>query len=355
MAVTLVGGQQNQAVHQPFFAGSPCTKFLALSAILFYVLLEGGGLGGREGAGLLSLDVPRLIHDGEIHRLFLSGVTFGSVGELVVGLAVLCPLSRRFEREMGSRKFGTFVFFTSALSVVFQIICSQTLHDGGARYNPGPYPLLGALLFLYHRYTPRLHPRFFGALGFDFSEKAITYFFALQAIFSGGIATLIPAVCGAVGGYICSAPSLPMHKAEMPDFVYDVCGAVGGALADEGHRPIVMSRRHAGAAGGGRRGGVPAGAGAATGGNRRQQQRLVPDAGGFGEPGAAMGMGMGSMGGAAAPPQPQFEAPPPPPPPSEEAIAQLTGMGFEREAVIQALQRSDNNVEVAANHLLSGT
>jgi hypothetical protein len=43
----------------------------------------------------------------------------------------------------------------------------------------------------------------------------------------------------------------------------------------------------------------------------------------------------------------------PPPPPSEEAIEQLTSMGFEREAVIRALQMSGNNVEAAANRLLT--
>lgn len=44
----------------------------------------------------------------------------------------------------------------------------------------------------------------------------------------------------------------------------------------------------------------------------------------------------------------------PPPPPPEEAIAQLTGMGFDRQAVIRALQQTDNNVEGAANRLLMG-
>ena len=47
-------------------------------------------------------------------------------------------------------------------------------------------------------------------------------------------------------------------------------------------------------------------------------------------------------------------APRPPPAPPEEAIAQLTGMGFDRQAVIRALQQSDNNVEGAANRLLMG-
>eukprot|EP00957_Ditylum_brightwellii_P125548 9569738-Ditylum_brightwellii.AAC.1 len=59
---------------------------------------------------------------------------------------------------------------------------------------------------------------------------------------------------------------------------------------------------------------------------------------------------------------PLNNAPPPaaaaqqfqPTPPSEEAIAQLTSMGFEREAVVRVLQQCDNNVEVAANRLLSG-
>ena len=47
-------------------------------------------------------------------------------------------------------------------------------------------------------------------------------------------------------------------------------------------------------------------------------------------------------------------APRPPPPPSEEAITQLTSMGFDRQAVIRALQQTDNNVEGAANRLLIG-
>jgi len=41
-----------------------------------------------------------------------------------------------------------------------------------------------------------------------------------------------------------------------------------------------------------------------------------------------------------------------PPPPSEEAINALMGMGFDREAVVQALRSSGNNLEAAANVLL---
>jgi len=42
-------------------------------------------------------------------------------------------------------------------------------------------------------------------------------------------------------------------------------------------------------------------------------------------------------------------------PPSEEAIQTLTAMGFEMDAVVSALRQADNNVEHAANRLLSGS
>ena len=41
------------------------------------------------------------------------------------------------------------------------------------------------------------------------------------------------------------------------------------------------------------------------------------------------------------------------PPPSEDAILDLMAMGFEREQVVDALRRSRNDIEGAANRLLS--
>jgi hypothetical protein len=42
-------------------------------------------------------------------------------------------------------------------------------------------------------------------------------------------------------------------------------------------------------------------------------------------------------------------------PTSPENIEQLTAMGFERDVVVMALREADNNVEHAANRLLSGS
>jgi len=49
-----------------------------------------------------------------------------------------------------------------------------------------------------------------------------------------------------------------------------------------------------------------------------------------------------------------FEPAPAPSPPSDEDVATLVAMGFAEDAVKAALQAGDNNVEVAANRLLSG-
>jgi len=106
-------------------------------------------------------------------------------------------------------------------------------------------------------------------------------------------------------------------------------------------------------------------------------QVLLPEGGGFGMirrnprggggggrangPGAtgvpALPTDMGTTGGGDVPVAPtigQFQAPLPPPVPEPEAIEQLTAMGFDREAVMTALQATDNNVGAAANRLLSG-
>lgn len=208
---------------------------------------------------------------------------------------------------MGSRKFGAYILYSSLLSTIFELLFFNIFFDT-ERYS-GPYPQLGAVLYLFHRYTPRLHPKFFGILGFDFSEKSLTYGLCLQIIFSGGLGTIIPTVFGFLAGML----SVNLSNNELPDFVYSTCAVLGKVFVDEA--PAVMMARSVPRAGRSRR-----------------------------------GTGQRNVASTSAPaPSPQTPSPPP-----EEAIEQLTSMGFEREAVIRALQMSGNNVEAAANRLLMG-
>jgi UBA/TS-N domain len=76
--------------------------------------------------------------------------------------------------------------------------------------------------------------------------------------------------------------------------------------------------------------------------------RVAPPAAGIG----AVGAGRQQQN------MPYFDVPTPPlqlsPPPDEESIQQLTILGFERDTVIRALRQSHNNIERAADWLLSG-
>ena len=206
---------------------------------------------------------------------------------------------------MGSRRFGAFIVYVSFLSTILELVFFNVFFDT-ERYS-GPYPQLGAVLALYHKFTPRLHPKFFGILGYDFSEKSITYGLCAQVMLSGGMSTIVPTMIGFLSGMLC----VNFSENQLPEFVYSLAAIIGNALLVDEAPAIMMSRS------------VQRGAGGGGGGGNRPRR-------------------------AAAPQTPR--APPPPPP--EEAITMLTSMGFEREAVIRALQQTDNNVEAAANRLM---
>jgi hypothetical protein len=219
---------------------------------------------------------------------------------------VLFNFSRRFEREMGTRKYCMWLTGVALLSMAFQIVAAQ-LYAAGLTYS-GPYPTLGALVLMFHLYTPRLHPRFFGMFGLHFSEKSMSYAFCAQIMFYRGYDSLVPCICGAISAFLITTFA---SKLDVPDFLAATVTAALVRFVDDPPAPIVQ--RPAARAG---RGGAPT----------------------------------------AAPPRaaaaPIFEQLPPPP---ESAIEQLTSMGFDREAVLRALAQSHNNVERAADRLLSGT
>ena len=221
--------------------------------------------------------------------------------------------------KMGSKRFGAFIVYVSILSTILELIFFNIFFEL-ERYS-GPYPQLGAVLALYHRYTPRLHPKFFGILGYDFSEKSLTYGLCAQVILVGGLSTIIPVMIGFLSGMIC----VNFSKNELPSIVSSLAAVIGKSLFVDEAPAIMMARS------------VQRGAGGNNNRARATRAAAAPNSGG---------------GRATAPP---VVAPPrPPPPPPEEAIAQLTSMGFDREAVVRALQATDNNVEAAANRLLMG-
>eukprot|EP00580_Thalassiosira_gravida_P004455 CAMPEP_0201623996 /NCGR_PEP_ID=MMETSP0493-20130528/327_1 /ASSEMBLY_ACC=CAM_ASM_000838 /TAXON_ID=420259 /ORGANISM="Thalassiosira gravida, Strain GMp14c1" /LENGTH=297 /DNA_ID=CAMNT_0048093747 /DNA_START=92 /DNA_END=985 /DNA_ORIENTATION=+ len=291
-------------LHNPrevWFLGAPVSKAIAISTAIVFVVAE-----MNKWHDALMLDTTKIFDHAQFYRIFVCNLTFASMGELIFGSMALCPLMRRFEREMGSRRFAAFIIYSSFISTIFELIVFNIFFDID-RYS-GPYPQLGAVLALYHKFTPRLHPKFFGVLGYDFSEKSMIYGLCAQVILSGGLSTIIPTFVGFLSGLLC----VNLSETELPEFVYTMGLVVGKAFVDESP-PIMMSRT------------------VQRGAERANRPRGAP------------------TGGARAPAP---AAPRPPPPPPEEAIVQLTSMGFERQAVVRALQQTDNNIEAAANRLM---
>ena len=235
------------------------------------------------------------ILQGEWWRLLTGHVTFGTTGELVMGTITLAHFARRFERELGSRKFCMWLLESYILSVVLIWTVATTVMRVPLQYA-GPYSTLGALLYLYYRYTPRLHPRFFGMFGFSVSEKVIPYAFCIQVILFRGKHTIVPALCGFLAGWWSI-----LYTADVPDVVATSAQKCF-SMVTEAPPPLV----------------APATA-------RRQQYR-----------------------------RPAAPAAPRPTPPSQANIDQLCAMGFDRDTVVRALQQSNNNVERALDRLLTG-
>jgi len=221
-------------LHNPravWFLGSPVSKAIAVSTSIVYVLAE-----MNKMHDALVLDTTKIFDHAQFYRIFVCNLTFGSMGELIFGLLALCPLMRRFEREMGSRRFGAFIVYISFLSTILELVFFNIFFDI-ERYS-GPYPQLGAVLALYHKFTPRLHPKFFGILGYDFSEKSLTYGLCAQVILSGGMSTIVPTMIGFLSGMIC----VNFSENQLPEFVYSLAAIIGNALLVDEAPAIMMSR-----------------------------------------------------------------------------------------------------------------
>ena len=223
-------------------------------------------------------------------------------------------------------------------------------------FQPGPFSVLFSTVFLYFYYVPKCHVNFFNFFGFGLSEKSFIYLLAIQIATYDGFASALPASLGFLAGATYSAEPFPFLRSLMlPEFL---CAAAGGAVGwmFVEDPPLLL--------GGGARG---RGSGRGAGGRARGRLRNPnAAAGGWRAAAAAGGVGFGNdargRGEARAPnvgvprgppPPPSFENLPPAPPPPEETITTLMGLGFDREAVLEALKGCDNNLEVAANRLLS--
>lgn len=334
----------------PCFMSADVSRFLTFLTVASYLFLH-SIYGHVRGFDLLAFDYDQLVDNSQFQRLVLHTLTFSTPAELIVGLLILTPLFRRFEREMGSRSFLPFIIKSVCLSTFFQYLLLEFLLHEDVQYLTGPYPQLGAMLYLFHAYTPRLNMKFLCAcLGLNLSEKCLTYIMVFWFATHAGLGSSLPTLCGFLAGAL--SISVPFRNWDFPDSLYSRTGELAVYLRlvpVEGY-PVVdqvpcvtdmMRNMHA-------RWTTPSNT-TNTRTNRRRP-RLAPE-------GPLANLAIGGVLTdpiPTAPLQPLFQSQHLTPPPDSDAIEQLVCMGFEREKVLRALRECHNNVELTANLLLSG-
>jgi len=384
-----------------YFSGAPVTKFLAMIMVFFFVLLHSYSSKRNHGNNNLfqwlmmknsnnstaessSFFLWVLVRS--LLRRLVSTLTFSTTGEMVTGGLLWAYWSRKFEREMGSKKYSIFVVWILLVSGLlgetiywWQQQRGESLPGASTnfRVRPGPYPFLGALAWLYHWFTPRLYPRFMGVLGLYFSEKAFVYMWFTQVMLSasgsgGGLFGSqshsngrLSALTVVSTGFVASM-LFTQWNALFSKLVDHIPPPLVAALSQFSQRvlmeipPRILVPHHFGA-----RGGVGGNIGGVGG---RNNVAAAANAAGMAGAGAAtaaaaarhfheaeLAAAMAASRLQAQPPLQQQEqaAQPPPPPPDPAAVEQLVMMGFDRAQVVQALQSCNNDVQRAADRLLT--
>jgi membrane associated rhomboid family serine protease len=332
---------QPQRQSLQWFTGAPFTKVAIAFSVVLYILIHhhnpssssSSSHNKQEIINALQFDSAALIggnnnskHD--YYRYVTSKWTYASAGEVIEGVALQLFLYRKYEREMGTRKFIVFVLLVVALGIVQERFLIELVLSHNRVYADknrtvrwayeGPYGVVGATFYLFHCYAPRLYPRFVSILGLQFSEKSFYYPWFVHLIASHGWNTVVPTMTGMCAAALYTRldalqslviPSSIVHAVEP---IFDRLGL------SERPTPMMMlaARGHAAAAAQPR-------PGADVDHFASQQQQA-----------------------------PEQQIPMPEPDPA--AVEQLTSMGFPRQQVMDALRETHNNVEHAANRLLGG-
>lgn len=265
----------------------------------------------------LSLDLGRVLH-GEVYRLFSSHLYFKTWPQLIIGLFLFRNISV-FEKFMGSRKFGNFMFLSWGMTTLSQVAFVATASSIGISLapEPGPFFYIFSLIPFYYKHVPKVSKTHYKVLTIPLSEKTWVYALSLQLAFSDDLRSIVSAISGILAGYLYMSDDMNLQNFRLPSVIEKICGTVGALLdslfsnvttgnsprprhQDRGREPMI---------------------------DPMVAQRLMQQQdGGFGH---------------------LVE-------PSEANIETLMGLGFDRELCVNALRNTNNNVEAAADRLLSG-
>ena len=275
-----------------------------------------------------AFDLDLVLKGRGLHRVVMSQMVFTNVSQCMVGLSLLY-VCRQFERQLGSRKFGAFAFLSFSLASVLAVATAMATKSMNFDYSPssGPYSFIFSLLVLYYAHVPKLAPSKYVFLGIPLSEKTWTYVFGAQLLFNDMEKSVGPSIIGILNGMIYLGNFFGMQSFRLPGFMEKIFTAFGGLFGFMLAAPPSNAQR------------APPAASAPNAGDNAAAEfdrARVPS---WTDATRERLDSFGGMG-------PAID------PPTDDQIAQLTALGFERSRAVHALEQCENNVEAAANFLL---
>jgi len=288
------------------------------------------------GASVLKLqhlldftDLSSILSKYPAWRLITNHFFFASPGELLFGL-LLIYYFRLFERQMGTVKFGGFTFVTLAIATMTQIalyVVSPT-----TKISSGPYSLLFACFVLFFSDVPSTYR--FHLCGIPASDKLFVYILALQLLLSNSTNSVFSGICGIIAGLAYKSETLGLNKWKLPSIVNHFCRRFLLPILESTTRPSIQ------------RSPIPI----PNSNPRTTTMPSFPNTSPHQPNFSSLGYSDQLL------PTNQFLNPQvfgtTPQPPTDESIELLSNMGFSRQDVVEALTRSNNNVEIATHILL---
>ncbi|KAK9290501.1 hypothetical protein L1049_008671 [Liquidambar formosana] len=282
------------------FNNAPVTRTFVIACGLFTVFF---GIQGRSNKlGLSYQDIFGKLH---FWKLIMSVLAFSSTPEMMFGLYLLYYF-RVFERQIGSNKYSVFILFSVVVSLLFEILALALLKDPTLNIlTSGPYGLIFSSFIPFYFDIP-VSTRF-RVFGIHFSDKSFIYLAGLQLLLSSWKRSILPGLCGILAGSLYRLNVFRIRKLKFPEFINSFFSRL--SWPSTGSPPVAPTRNVVR--------NLPSYAG-----------RQVEHQGNYPSPMAST-----------------VE-------PSEDAIATLVSMGFDRNSARQALVQARNDVNVATNILL---
>uniref|UniRef100_A0A0E0HPW2 UBA domain-containing protein n=1 Tax=Oryza nivara TaxID=4536 RepID=A0A0E0HPW2_ORYNI len=240
-----------------------------------------------------------------IWKLITSLFAFSSTPELIFGAALLYYF-RVFERQIGSNKYSVFIVFSTAVSVLLQILSLAYLK--GPSLNPltsGPYGLIFASYIPFFFDIPITTK--FRIFGLRLSDKSFIYLSGLQLLFSSGWRSIIPGLSGILAGLLYRLNIFGIRRLKLPDSMTSLRSRFSCPFLNNSYQRLPVTEND---------GNIPS--------NQTRQTE------------ASIYTGV----------HPTTEDP------MESSIATLVSMGFDRGSAIRALALTNYDVNLASNILL---